>query len=139
MIGPMQVTGRLLLMAVGHRLSITTICLLAYALMAAACLALLGATAMTTLVVGFVVLQGAGWGVTSINRPVATAQYLGHEGFGAISGAIAIPFIAMSAAAPMLAALVWSVGGYDMVIALALAAVLVGATCFVLVVRHTPG
>ena len=36
--------------------------------------------------VGFVILHGAGYGVTSITHPVVTAEYLGHQGFGTISG-----------------------------------------------------
>ena len=56
-------------------------------------------------------LQGAGMGVISILRPVLQAELLGREGFGAISGAIAVAPILATAAAPSLGALLLGLGG----------------------------
>lgn len=82
----------------------------------------------------FVLFQGSGYGVTSITRPVVTADLLGREGFGSISGALALPFMAATAVAPTVAAAIWEVGGYDLVRGTVLALVLVGAACFGLAV-----
>ncbi len=114
-IGPMQVVGRLLMMSVERRVSMNVVCGLSFALMAAAVVALILAGTAPALLAVFVVLQGAGYGVTAISRPVVSAAVLGRDGFGAISGAIALPFITASAVAPTLAAAVWAVGGYETV------------------------
>jgi hypothetical protein len=61
-----------------------------------------------------VILQGSGHGVTSIMRPVIVRELMGEKNFGAISGAIAVPYLMMWAAAPLLGSLLWTVGGYDL-------------------------
>jgi hypothetical protein len=111
----MQVVGRLAMMSVERRVSMDAVCGLSFVLMAAAVAALILAGASPALLAAFVVLQGAGYGVTAITRPVVAATVLGRDGFGAISGALALPFITATAVAPTLAAAVWSVGGYDTV------------------------
>lgn len=68
--------------------------------------------------------------MVSIVRPVITAELLGRRGFGMISGMIALPFMFGLAAAPTLAALVWQVGGYDLVIGLAVLFPLIGLSAF---------
>lgn len=138
-IGPMQVAGRLAMMAVENRVSMNAICALSFVFMMAAATALIGAGAVPALLAVFVILQGSGYGVTSITRPVVTANLLGRNGFGAISGALALPFMAATAVAPTLAAAVWTVGGYDLVRLLVLALVAVGGGAFLLAVisaRH---
>ena len=65
--------------------------------------------------------QGAGYGVTSIVRPVIVAEFLGRRNYGVVAGFLAVPYLAGSAAAATVAALVWEVGGYDSVILLAIA------------------
>lgn len=130
MIGPMQVTGRLLMMVIERHTSIALIASLSYVLMALAALMLFGVAAAATLIVGFVVLHGAGYGVTSITRPVVVAEFLGRDGFGAISGSLAIPFMGLFAAGPLIAALIWQVGGYDLVIGAAFMASICGLTSF---------
>jgi MFS family permease len=85
-----------------------------------------------TLLVAFVLFQGSGYGVTSIIRPVITAEFLGRKNFGVISGLLAVPFITATAAAPTVAAFVWEKGGYDRVILLALSAAGVGLVSLIL-------
>ena len=68
-------------------------------------------------------------------RPVLTADLLGRRGFGAIAGKLALPFMCGFAAGPTIAALVWEVGGYDMVIAVALAAVCNGLAAVIVARR----
>ncbi len=130
MIGPMQVAGRLIMIVMERHVSalvITTACFVA---MAIAAISLLGASTVPALLVSFVLFHGAGNGVASIMRPVITAELLGHKNFGVISGLIASFFIGSMAAAPTIAALVWKVGGYDMVIWLAFGAAVLGLILF---------
>lgn len=133
LIGPMQVVGRLLMLAAGSRLSIDTVCAVSFVTMIAASSLLLATGSAFGLILLFVVLQGAGYGVTSITRPVLTAERLGRAGFGAISGALAVPFIAAAAAAPALAAVIWSTGGYDLVLVTCIGALIFGLVCLALV------
>lgn len=113
MVGPMQVAGRLAMMAAERHIPMVRITAFAFGAMAVAAVALLGTAAVPALIVVFVVLQGAGVGVNSITRPVVTAELLGREGFGAISGTIAAITMTSYAIAPLAAAWLWGLGGYD--------------------------
>lgn len=126
MIGPMQVAGRLAMMAAERHVSTLFIFAACFVAMSISALSLLGAGTTPVLLVTFVLFQGAGYGVTSIMRPVVIAEFLGREDFGVIAGMLAIPFLTATAAAPTIAALVWEKGGYDWVIWLAFAAAVVG-------------
>jgi len=126
MIGPMQVAGRLAMMAAERHVTIISIAAASYVAMGIAAVALLGAGAVPVLLVAFVLFHGAGYGVTSIVRPVVTAEFLGRTNFGVISGLLALPFIIATAAAPTIAAFVWETGGYDRVIMVAISAAGVG-------------
>ena len=126
MIGPMQVTGRLVMMAVEKYVSTIAICFACFVSTLIATVALLGAANIPMLLAAFVLFQGAGYGVTSITRPVVTAELLGRQNFGAVSGFMAVPYIGATAAAPTIGALIWLTGGYDTVIRFALAATAIG-------------
>lgn len=135
LIGPMQVAGRIVMMTVEARVGMVFICGATFLFMAAAGTVLGAAAALPALVYLFVALQGSGYGVTSITRPVVSAILLGRTGFGVISGALALPFVTATALAPSVGSLIWSVGGYDTVIAALVAIVLVGFVCFLIAVR----
>ncbi len=120
MIGPMQVAGRLAMMAAERHLSILAITMGCYIAMGLAAGALFGASLVPGLVAGFVIFQGAGAGVSSIVRPVVTVELLGRRNFGVVSGLLAVSYMGGVAAAPTVAALVWSAGGYDLVLLLAI-------------------
>ncbi len=124
MIGPMQVAGRLAMMAAERHVTILRIAVVCFLAMGAAAAALLGSGAIPMLLVIFVLLHGAGYGVTSIVRPTLIADLLGRMNFGLVSGLLAVPFLAATAASPTIAALAWEFGGYDLVIWIA-----VGASC----------
>lgn len=136
-LGPMQVAGRLALVAVERRYAMDRVVLGTLAALFLASVALLVAPWAPAIATLFVLLQGAGIGVLSIARPVLIADRLGRDGFGAINGRIASAFIAATAAAPTVAALSWSVGGYDLVLALALA--LVGGAAVALLLSARGG
>lgn len=116
MIGPMQVAGRLAMMAAERHVSMIRITAFAFGAMALAALALLGTVLVPALLVVFVICQGAGVGVNSITRPVVTALLLGRRNFGAISGMLASIAMGAFAAAPLAAAWFWDFGGYELVL-----------------------
>ena len=53
-------------------------------------------------------------------------EVLGRRRFGHIAGLLAIPFMGGAAIAPTLAALLWEVGGYDLVIGMSVVMVTAG-------------
>lgn len=122
MLGPMQVAGRLAIIAAGHRVSALGIFIVAYISMAIAALSLLGSGTVPVFVVSSILFQGAGFGVMSIMRPVMVAELFGRNNFGLISGSLAVPYLGAAAAAPTIAAIIWWVGGYDLVILFAIGA-----------------
>jgi asparagine N-glycosylation enzyme membrane subunit Stt3 len=101
-------------------------------------LSLIGAAASLVLLLPFVALLGAGAGVTSIMKPVVTRDILGEADFGAVSGALAVPFLAAFAAAPFAGSLMWEVGGYGFVLALLTATTAIGLAAFLLASRRRP-
>ncbi|MGI9419722.1 MAG: MFS transporter [Geminicoccaceae bacterium] len=126
MIGPMQVAGRVAMMTLGRNASSRAIFIACLASTTLAALTLLGAGASPVLLAAFVILQGAGYGVTSVVRPVLTAEQFGRANFGTVAGLLAIAFIGGTAVSPTIAALIWTVGGYDPVIVFAFVASALG-------------
>ncbi len=121
-IGPMQVAGRLALMATDRFASIAVASTGCFAMLAAAGACLLHADAAPALVAGFVVLQGAGIGISSVMRPVVTGELLGRRNFGVVSGLVGLMHMSGYALGPSVSAMVWAWGGYDRVIVLAIGA-----------------
>lgn len=135
LLGPMQVLGRIIMMTTERLVGMVTICGATFLMMAFAGGMLVAAAFLPMLAFVFVGFQGAGYGVTSITRPVVTAELLGRRGFGAISGALALPFVAATALAPSAGSVIWAWGGYDSVIVAMIATVLFGFLCFLAAVR----
>ena len=129
LLGPMQVVGRLAMVAVQKRLSMVAICMISFAFLTAASTALFLVVLLPLLVFAFVAFQGSGYGVTSITKPVITLQFLGRRGFGVISGAVATAYMGAFALGPMSAALLHGLGGYDLVIGGCVALALAGIAC----------
>ncbi len=136
-IGPAQVVGRLALLLVGARVSTgrATMLALGSVVLAGGLLWLAGAAPM--LIFAFALAQGAGAGLMSILRPVLIAEVLGRQGFGAISGAVAVAPILASAAAPALGALLLTLGGPGLVYASCLAMAVAGWVIAAVLVRRT--
>lgn len=132
LIGPMQVAGRIAMITAGRNMSATTITLISFVGIAASMFILFGASQGNWRIFAFVMLLGACYGVISITKPLVTADLLGRDGFGAISGALALPYIALMAAAPFVAVLLWKAGGYDLTIIVGAAAALAGAPLLIL-------
>lgn len=127
LIGPMQVAGRIAMITAGRNMSATNITLISFAGIALSMLILLSASGGDWRIFAFVTLLGACYGVISITKPLVTADLLGRDGFGAISGALALPYVALMAAAPFVAVLLWRAGGYDLTIFVGGGAALAGA------------
>src|SRR3546814_1371338 len=70
MIGPMQVAGRLAMMAVERHISNRGISIACFAAVALATVSLMTASLVPMMLVLFVILQGSGHGVTSIMKPL---------------------------------------------------------------------
>jgi predicted MFS family arabinose efflux permease len=114
MIGPMQVTGRVLELAFAGRLSASTVGILAMAFLPLSLWLLGVAGVQWPLLVAFAVIYGIGNGAMTIVRGATAAELFGREAYGAINGAMAAPVIVAKAAGPLVAALLFAgLGGYD--------------------------
>ena len=125
-IGPMQVAGRLAMMAAEKHLSFDRITASCFILVSLAVLLLIASSGTPTLVVGFVILFGSAHGIVSIVRPVVTREILGDDDFGAKFGAIALLYLVGSAASPYLGSLVWESGGYELVLPVLIGVAMLG-------------
>jgi len=127
--GPMQVLGRVMILGTDRRLSATALSLFAFGGAALACGFLLWAGGNPWVAYLFAALFGISFGLTTILKPLVTAEALGREGFGAIAGWLAVPALACLALSPHLGSLLWGVGGYDLAIWAGLGAALLGTAC----------
>lgn len=125
-IGPMQVAGRLAMMQFEHRIGAMTMTVICFCGITAAGCLLFAAGASPALAFSFAALQGAAYGLTNILKPVITAETLGTNGFGSISGLLAVPYLASFAVAPFMGAWLWQYGGYNLAIASATLMALLG-------------
>jgi MFS family permease len=111
LIGPMQLAGRVLLMA-GQR-HITTIQLGAgiyFAFPIAMAMLALGISDVYGLIV-FAIVYGVANGLLTILRGMAVPEFIGPEGYGVVSGALTMPTNVMRAAGPLAGAFAWSASG----------------------------
>ena len=138
MFGPMQVAGRLAMMAAERHVSTRGMALACYLAMALAAAAAFAAKSAPGLVVALVILQGAGIGVTSIVHPVLVAELLGRRNFGVIAGMLAAASTTSRALGPTVAALIWAAGGYDWVLLVAMLLCLAAALAVLLAWRMPP-
>ena len=125
MIGPMQVSGRLAMMAAERHISTSALFITSTIAALVAALSLYNASIIPTLLVSFVLFQGAGHGIISILRPVIIAEYLGRKDFGLMAGLLAAIYLVGYALAPSMGAFIWKIGGYDRVIEFAIAMTLI--------------
>jgi predicted MFS family arabinose efflux permease len=110
-IGPMQVAGRVVLMLLSARLGTREMGTAINVLLPAAVLALLVLPHTLVWLGLFAALFGMGNGIISIVRGTAVADLLGRAHYGAISGALTIPYNVAKAGAPVAAAALWSATG----------------------------
>jgi MFS family permease len=125
-IGPMQVAGRLAMMAAERHVTTHEITITCFVAVGLSILLLVNTTSTPTLLVGFVILFGAAHGVVSIIRPLIARDILGGNNFGAKFGAMALLYLVGSASAPYVGSLIWGIGGYDLVLPVLIVLVMVG-------------
>lgn len=133
-IGPMQVAGRLAMMASEKYTSHHGVAIAAFGLLGLAIALLLFGHAAPASLSGFVILFGGAYGTVSILRPLLTRDILGERDFGAKSGAVALPFLVGSASAPYLGSVIWGIGGYGLMFSTLIALLLLG--CLLYLVAH---
>jgi MFS family permease len=127
LIGPMQLVGRVLLLA-GQR-HVTTIQLGAgiyFAFPISMAMLALGISDVYGLIL-FAILYGVANGLLTILRGMAVPEFIGPEGYGVVSGALTMPTNVMRAAGPLMAALLWSVTGSYTLVLWGLAAIMLVA------------
>lgn len=129
-VGPMQVVGRLALMASGDRLGSHGQTIVSFTMVTVAALILLYAGTGVTLLAVFVAFFGAGYGLTSILRPVIARDVLGQTDFGAKAGSLATIYLLAAGSAPYLGARLWQVGGYDLMLMVLIALSVLGLTLY---------
>lgn len=82
LIGPMQVTGRIVIAMLGERLSNHATVVVIFIAMAASIVCLMAATWQPPMLFVFVLLFGGSYGILSIIRPVIARELLGGNNFG---------------------------------------------------------
>ena len=98
-----------------------------------------GGRVSTALLFPAVLLQGCAAGIFSITRPIVTKELLGTESFGVISGMIATSCQTVTAVAPTLGSVLWTLGdgGYDGLRGGMVAMVLAGFVALILARRYS--
>ena len=132
LIGPMQVVGRLAMMAAFRYVSNHSISISCFVIMGCSSWVLMVAGPETALLTGFVALFGGGYGMVNVIRPVIARDILGQSNFGAKSGALALFFLAGAALAPFLGSLLWRAGGYGLVLPVLIAFSVAGLALYLL-------
>ncbi len=125
-IGPMQVAGRIAMMASERFLSNHALAATAFTVMGGSMVLLLFSGTSPGFLAGFVICFGSSYGTVSILRPLLAREILGGADFGAKSGALALPYLAASASSPFLGSLIWEFGGYDLMLPVLLGLAAVG-------------
>jgi len=115
-IGPMQVAGRLVMLAFEKHVSLRLITICCFSAMGMSSLTLYLAGASPGFIAAFVIFFGGAYGVVSIIRPLIAREILGEEHFGKKSGGLAALYLFGGAVAPYLGSVVWNFGGYDLVL-----------------------
>ncbi len=119
-IGPAQVLGRFALMQSESRLGTARATKLTLIAVVGASLLLAMAGVAPLLAFAFAAVQGAAMGVLTILRPMLVAERLGSGTYGAIAGMMSIPTLISTAAAPLLGAVLFAMGGEALLITVAL-------------------
>jgi MFS family permease len=136
MIGPMQVTGRVLELAFASRMSAATVGIVAMAFLPLSLWLLGVAGTVWALLVCFAVIYGTGNGAMTVVRGAIPAELFGRDAYGAINGAMAAPVNVAKAAGPVVVALLHSaLGGYDATLVVLIVIAVVSTGVFVLATR----
>ena len=117
LIGPSQVAGRLILFFFSRRLPTAITGRVVLLALPASLAVLLKYPDSTSALFMAAIFYGSANGIMTIIRSAAVPDMMWRDGYGAINGVLAFPFMAAQALAPVAAALIWSAtGGYDAVL-----------------------
>lgn len=133
--GPMQVFGRVVATVFERYFSNSVLMGLCFVFSISAVGALMLAADMPAMLAVFIILQGSGIGVSSIMKPVLSREILGGDNFGVKSGAQAVPYFMGHAFAALIGSLLWSVGGYDLVLKSLLVLLAAGFVALLLAIK----
>ena len=134
-IGPMQVAGRLAMMASERYLSNNGVAIAAFGLLGLSVVLLMFSGSSPAFLSASVILFGGAYGTVSILRPLLAREILGETNFGAKSGALAMPYLAGSAISPFLGSILWSIGGYDFMLILLTVCIALGGVLYAFAYR----
>jgi MFS family permease len=111
LIGPMQVFGRIALVAIGKKASVRVIGIGVMLALASSTLALMLLPRTGTTLVLFAALYGSANGMMTLLRGTSVAELLGQERFAEWNGLLAAPTLVANAAAPAILGTVWTMSG----------------------------
>lgn len=137
--GPAQVAARALLFAVARRVTMRAAGRFATGLLPVAMLALAAGAESLALTILFVGCWAVADGLLTIVRAAGTAEILGREGYGAVTGALSACAVLPRTGAPLVLALIWeSAAGYGPIPWLLAAVGLVAAGGFLVAASARP-
>lgn len=138
-IGPMQVAGRIVLLAFGKHVTARMIGSLSLLIQPAALLVIILLPPTPLWAALFVAIYGMANGMTTIVRGIIVPEVLGRAGYGVINGALVFPATILRALAPAVAAVVFDLGGsYDRVLWLIFAVYTAAALAFLVAALWRP-
>ena len=111
MVGPMQVTGRVIMMLFGDRARIIVVGAVTTLQMPVAVLILILAPPELLWLGAWAVCFGTANGILTILRGVVPGEWLGREHYGKLMGAMGLPWMVAAALAPLVTASIWSKTG----------------------------
>ena len=118
-----------------QKFSINIISTLTFILKIVATIFLIYANNNIYLLILFVIFQGSGAGMTSIARPVVTANIMGYERFGSVSGAMAVGYIGGSALSPIIGAQIWEWNSYGSMLRIISVILLMGFVSYIIALK----
>ena len=134
--GPLQVAARAALFVAGERVSMRWVGMAAMALLPLALVWLGLAPPAFAWLLPFVLGWAVVDGLLTIVRAAGTAEILGREGYGAVTGALTLIGVIPRTLGPITLALIWQAdGGYGAVPWVLAGVALLGAACFLLALR----
>jgi hypothetical protein len=134
--GPLQVAARAGLYVAGSRASMRWVGMGAMLLLPIALLWLAGAPAAFLWLLPFVFFWAVADGLLTIVRAAGTAEILGREGYGAVTGALTLIAVLPRTLGPITLALIWQAdGGYGAVPWVLAGVGFLGAASFLLALR----
>ncbi|MBI1218898.1 MAG: hypothetical protein GC186_10150 [Rhodobacteraceae bacterium] len=128
-LGPAQVAGRVMLVLAGDDLPLGRITIWTLAGFVLSSTLLLAGHGVPTIWLLYALAQGSAAGIATILRPLLAAEILGRDGFGAVWGALSVAPLLAQALAPVVGALLLTLGGSAVIgacLAMAVAALLLG-------------